>query len=80
MKKSQASLEWHEGEKIMTEFSFLGDPIKLNICSPRAAKWLIAINRIQNKSFLFAYYMCVSCIYKYTHIYVYILKNICMHV
>ncbi len=40
-----------------------------------AVKWLIVINRIQNKSFCL-HNMCVYCvylcIYKYTHMYVYI--------
>ncbi len=48
----------------------------------RAAKLLIKINRIQNKS-LFTYYVCVYyeyllCIYKYTHVYIF-KKKICMY-
>ncbi len=41
-----------------------------------AVKWLIAINRIQNKCFclhnMCVYCVYLLCIYKYTHIYVYI--------
>ncbi len=52
----------------------------LNIITS-AVKRLIAINRIHNKVFVYIIYVCVLCIYKYTHMHVYISENmLCLYI